>query len=163
MVHIRKHLRAPLKTRGTQDCAGFFRSLKPKSADIMVLWRAFLAKRCGKRQCKIAAHEFLEVPLRNIFLLLIFLSVLQHALCETTIVEKEGKGIVVNTLPLKAKVYIDGAYRGLSPLKISDIASGAHSVKIKRDFFQNYSVKIIIPPEGCIEINVDLIPLKKDI
>ncbi|MDR2842207.1 MAG: PEGA domain-containing protein [Spirochaetaceae bacterium] len=75
---------------------------------------------------------------------------------ETTILQIEGKGILVKTVPPNAKVYIDGALRGYTPLKIGNILPGPHILTIKKTFFEDFRLEIIVPQDGCISISCDL-------
>ncbi|GMO27642.1 MAG: hypothetical protein Ta2B_08310 [Termitinemataceae bacterium] len=74
-----------------------------------------------------------------------------------TILELEGDGFNIKTLPARAKVYIDGGYKGLTPLKITKIGIGVHIIKITKDFFDDYSVKVALPADSCIDITVNLV------
>ncbi|GMO26900.1 MAG: hypothetical protein Ta2F_02470 [Termitinemataceae bacterium] len=75
---------------------------------------------------------------------------------ETQIVQVAGSGIIVKTIPSRSTVYVDGAKRGTTPLKMPQITSGVHTIKITKDFFTDYSVQVIVPQDGCLEISVDL-------
>ncbi|GHT48920.1 hypothetical protein FACS1894102_2800 [Spirochaetia bacterium] len=100
---------------------------------------------------------FFIVSIMFLVFLVFSMIAVQAVFCENTVVEKDGTGIIVKTIPPKAKVYIDGAYRGLTPFNLSLIKSGKHTVKIKKDFFDTYTIDVIVPSDGCVEINVDLI------
>jgi stage V sporulation protein SpoVS len=72
------------------------------------------------------------------------------------VVQVAGSGINIKTMPAQAAVYIDGAKRGITPFKMPQLKSGAHTIKITKDFYADYFLKVIVPENGCLEIRIDL-------
>lgn len=90
---------------------------------------------------------------------LVFLALAASVWGEIVVLQVAGTGIIVKTVPPSAKVYVDGAERGLTPLKLPKLRPGIHSLRIKKDYHEEFSRQIMVPADGCLEISVDLMPV----
>ncbi len=63
--------------------------------------------------------------------------------------EKKGEGqgetgsLIVRTVPERAKVFLNGVYYGLSPLRLK-LKPGVHELLIRKDGFQDFSEKVAV-------------------
>ncbi len=64
----------------------------------------------------------------------------------------------VNSNPRRAKVYIDGSYKGTTPLSISSIRAGTHEVKVKMSGYEEWVENVYIEPNQRTEIYASLVP-----
>ncbi|GHU38816.1 hypothetical protein FACS1894190_01270 [Spirochaetia bacterium] len=80
-----------------------------------------------------------------------------NAAAETKIVAVEGSGLFIDTVPSMAKVFLDGVERGRTPLTLSDVTNGGHSLHITKDFYTDYDIRFTMPNNGALRISADLI------
>ena len=67
------------------------------------------------------------------------------------------KGLVlVQTMPAEALVDVDGAFRGKTPLLLTDLALGDHEVVLRTDGFQPRKLALRIPDRTPIKLGTDL-------
>jgi DNA-binding beta-propeller fold protein YncE len=66
--------------------------------------------------------------------------------------------ISVNSNPKGAKVYLDNAYKGLTPLKLDKINSGQRGIKIVMSGYQEWTSYISILPSQTTKVFADLMP-----
>jgi hypothetical protein len=64
--------------------------------------------------------------------------------------------ISVNSNPKGAKVYLDNAYKGLTPLKLDNINSGQRGIKIVMSGYQEWTSYISILPSQTTKVFADL-------
>ncbi|MCJ7790747.1 MAG: PEGA domain-containing protein [Candidatus Atribacteria bacterium] len=64
--------------------------------------------------------------------------------------------ISVNSNPKGAKVYLDNAYKGLTPLKLDKINSGQRGIKIVMSGYQEWTSYISILPSQTTKVSADL-------
>jgi hypothetical protein len=67
----------------------------------------------------------------------------------------ENGTLVVNSNPVRAKVYVDGVYFGLTPLK-AEIVVGVHEVVVKLDKHQNAIEKVSVRKDENTELEMSL-------
>jgi hypothetical protein len=67
--------------------------------------------------------------------------------------EVEGRGLLVRSNPAGAKVFIDGAERGLSPLSLNTIISGEHEIRLTREGYRDRRLKVIVPAAGRLVVS----------
>lgn len=61
--------------------------------------------------------------------------------------------------PSNAEVYVDGNYRGKTPLSITDVPSGTYNVRISLSGYEDYVGSIYLAPGDVKQINVSLKPV----
>ena len=62
----------------------------------------------------------------------------------------------VNSSPTGADIYLDGSYRGVTPLKIFPISPGFHIVKLTKSKYNTFTSSLTIKAGMSSEINADL-------
>lgn len=62
----------------------------------------------------------------------------------------------VQSIPPAATVYIDGIYRGATPLTIGNLAAGGHTVLLRRSGYREYSTTVTVPAGGTAEVRATL-------
>lgn len=62
------------------------------------------------------------------------------ALLQPTAAPTGTGGLTVTSTPAGANVFLDNAFVGISPLTLPDVAAGTHTVSMKLDGYQEYSV-----------------------
>jgi hypothetical protein len=63
--------------------------------------------------------------------------------------------LVVNTSPSHAKVYIDGVYYGMSPLRV-EMEPGIHAVEVKQTKFKTVTEKVSVRKGDTTEMELSL-------
>ena len=51
----------------------------------------------------------------------------------------------VSSTPTRAMVFLDGSYRGLTPVTIHELSVGTHQLRVSRIGYEDYSTEIVIP------------------
>lgn len=77
---------------------------------------------------------------------------------ETKIVETGGSGLVIESKPPAAKVFIDGIERGLTPLLLDGIGPGVYALRVTKDWYDDWTARITVPARGRLEAYIDLSP-----
>ena len=67
--------------------------------------------------------------------------------------------IMVTSQPQRAKVYLDSAYKGLTPLKLDRITAGRHHIKLERAGYQDWSDYVSVSPSRITTVSANLVPL----
>jgi phage replication-related protein YjqB (UPF0714/DUF867 family) len=62
----------------------------------------------------------------------------------------------IQSVPTGADIYLDGLYRGSTPLVISNLATGSHTVLLRRAGYQEYSTSIAINAGSTTELRPTL-------
>ncbi len=62
----------------------------------------------------------------------------------------------ITSVPSAADIYIDGAYRGSTPITIGNLATGSHAVLLRRSGYQEYSTTVSIATGSTLELPVTL-------
>ncbi len=65
--------------------------------------------------------------------------------------------LTINSNPSGAKVYVDGDYRGTTPLTLN-LTPGTHSIKLTKQDYQDYTTTITLNPGESKTISVTLTP-----
>jgi hypothetical protein len=65
-------------------------------------------------------------------------------------------GIVVSTNPAGADVYVDGTYRGASPIELAGLADGQHVVVVRRLGYKAFGTLAPVTADRNASIDVDL-------
>jgi hypothetical protein len=61
--------------------------------------------------------------------------------------------ITFRSNPSGANIYLDNAYRGLTPLTLTDISSGNHAVILKMSGYQDWLLSVNVPAGNIIEVS----------
>ncbi len=74
----------------------------------------------------------------------------------------EGSGwVLVRTTPPGARVTMDGAERGVTPLSVGDVPFGSRMVEVRREGFQPATREVAVSPSSpVVAVNVALAPLR---
>ncbi len=62
--------------------------------------------------------------------------------------------IAVVTTPPGAGIYLDGAYKGVSPMDVTGVVSGTHTVELRFPDGYNWSTEILVSSGGTSHIDV---------
>ena len=74
-------------------------------------------------------------------------------------VSTSSGSIWVRSVPSGANIYLDGIYRGSTPMTIGNLAAGDHTVRLRRTGYQEYSTVVTVPAGGTAELQPTLTPL----
>ena len=100
-----------------------------------------------------------RVKRRSAFLCTVLAALLPlGAGAETRIVETAGSGILIESTPVRAKVFIDGIERGLTPLSLDGVLPGVHTFRAAKDWYNDWTAQVTVPARGRLEIFIDLSP-----
>lgn len=67
--------------------------------------------------------------------------------------------ISVTSVPAGASVFLDGQIRGSTPLTLSDIPSGSHSVMVQAEGYQEYTSAVVVSPGAATQVDASLSPV----
>jgi len=76
------------------------------------------------------------------------------------VVPQYGK-IKVTSTPSYAKVYLDGVYRGQTPLTLSNIKVGKHTIKVTKKDYYNYSETVQVKGNSTTYVSARLEPVPR--
>ncbi|MCE5299028.1 MAG: PEGA domain-containing protein [Methanoregulaceae archaeon] len=62
----------------------------------------------------------------------------------------------VTSTPSGAMVYLDGVFKGITPISITGVSSGAHQLKVTRPGYEDYSTGVTIPTGQTATVPVSL-------
>jgi hypothetical protein len=65
----------------------------------------------------------------------------------------------VNSEPQGANVFLDNACRGITPLTLSSVETGSHSLLVRLQGYNDYSTTVTITPGQVLEIQAGLSPI----
>jgi hypothetical protein len=65
----------------------------------------------------------------------------------------------ITSNPLGAKVYINGTYKGVTPIKI-ELKKGSYTVKLSKDGYKEYTTSVTMNKSNQLNINLTKIPKK---
>ena len=88
------------------------------------------------------------------FLLLLFLIFL----CFSSQCATVQGTLSVASDPASARVYLDGQYRGSTPLVLHDVSPGNHTLELRLDRFENWTTNGSMDDGGFVEIHATLVP-----
>lgn len=74
---------------------------------------------------------------------------------ESLVLDK-GEGVVITSNPSGSEIDIDGKILGVTPLSVSSLVPGEHSISLSRDGYIKKNINVILPSEAKLYINVDL-------
>lgn len=64
--------------------------------------------------------------------------------------------IAAESTPSGAGVYIDNQYKGITPITVSDISTGSHSVTLRLDGYQDFSTQTTVTSGSTAAVKADL-------
>jgi hypothetical protein len=67
----------------------------------------------------------------------------------------EGK-LKITSVPSRARVYLDGKFRGETPAVVEHVAPGPHALKLEKDGYELVERDVLAPETGTTDINVEL-------
>jgi hypothetical protein len=70
--------------------------------------------------------------------------------------ELEGRGLLVRTRPAGARVFIDGLERGLSPLSLDTLVSGAYRVRLLKEGYEEREFSVHILTGSRLNVSIEL-------
>ncbi|MDD1682911.1 MAG: PEGA domain-containing protein [Methanoregula sp.] len=71
--------------------------------------------------------------------------------------ENTGNGLYVISNPDPAKVYLDGDYKGETPLMLRDTPSGSHTLQVRRSGYDEWKSTVEVPKSGTKTITAVMI------
>lgn len=74
-------------------------------------------------------------------------------------VEKGAGSLSLASSPSGSNVYLDGVWKGTTPLSLSDIVEGSHTVKISKPGYEDYSTSCTVYVGRTISLSPILTPL----
>jgi hypothetical protein len=73
-----------------------------------------------------------------------------------TFEEIEGRGLVIRTKPIGARVFIDGVERGESPLTINTLRSGEYNIRLVKEGYRERRFKVTLSAKSRLVISIAL-------
>jgi hypothetical protein len=61
--------------------------------------------------------------------------------------------ITVRSNPSGANIYLDNAYRGLTPLTLVDIPQGSHTITLKMNGYQDWQSSVNVLPRSSTDVS----------
>lgn len=77
------------------------------------------------------------------------------------IIQEETGSADITSAPVSARVYIDGVYRGTTPVKVTDLPRGNHYLLVERDGYERIAGVIDIAPRRSQNLEQNLISLRR--
>jgi hypothetical protein len=62
--------------------------------------------------------------------------------------ETAGTGLYVTSTPAQASVYLEGVYKGVTPLMMSDTAAGSHILQVRHSGYDEWKSTVDVPSGG---------------
>jgi hypothetical protein len=81
------------------------------------------------------------------------------AILQPTTTPSGSGGLSVSSTPAGANVFLDNAFVGISPLTLSDVSAGTHTVSMKLDGYQEYSVSTQVNSGAVSTVSAALTPI----
>ena len=73
-----------------------------------------------------------------------------------------GGHIHLETVPKKASIYLNGSYRGKTPMTIYDLKPGNYQVKLTKQGYQNWTTNVQVQSGMTQKISKSLVPVPKN-
>ncbi|RPI39309.1 MAG: PEGA domain-containing protein [Methanoregulaceae archaeon] len=71
--------------------------------------------------------------------------------------ETTGTGLYVTSTPARASVYLEGVFKGVTPLMLSDTAAGSHILQVRLSGYDEWKSTVDVPTGGTRTITAILI------
>ena len=70
--------------------------------------------------------------------------------------ETDGRGLVVRSNPIGAKVYIDGIERGKTPLHLEDLRAGTYFVRLEKEGYSERRFRVSVRNGSVVDVYLEL-------
>ena len=70
--------------------------------------------------------------------------------------ETEGKGLIIRSNPIGAKVYIDGIERGRTPLYLNDLRPGRYVCRLEKEGYNDRWFRVSVRSGSVIDVSLEL-------
>jgi hypothetical protein len=67
--------------------------------------------------------------------------------------------LAISSTPPGSEIYLDGAYRGITPLTIPDVQIGSHTLEVRNPEYTSWSTSIEIQAGSNVSLNAALVPV----
>ncbi|MDR0623245.1 MAG: PEGA domain-containing protein [Treponema sp.] len=71
-----------------------------------------------------------------------------------TFEEIEGRGLVIRTKPIGARVFIDGLERGESPLAMNNLRSGEYHIRLVKEGYRERRFKVVLSASSRMVVSI---------
>lgn len=68
--------------------------------------------------------------------------------------------VSISSTPPNANVYLDGVYNGTTPLTVSDVSAGYHSIKLIKSGYEDHTEELYISAGMTVPVSKNLVPIK---
>jgi hypothetical protein len=68
----------------------------------------------------------------------------EEAKLQDSYIETDGTGLTITSVPSKAKVYIDGIQRGITPLSLPNLVTGKYQIKLVKEGYATRTVLVTL-------------------
>ena len=72
--------------------------------------------------------------------------------------EAEGRGLVIRSNPVGARVFVDGIERGRTPLRLENLAPGRYFVRLERDGYLDRHFRVSVRPGSVVDVSLEMRP-----
>lgn len=151
-----RKLRATLKEFGRaagamKDCGQYCHTL--------VMYAAVLQKRGDSEEAKLALLDLLALaPTYEIDVKRMGKDIVSLRSQVATSRSAQFRGsATIKTRPAGARVYVDGEFKGFSPVTVSTLPVGKHLLRVERPGFKRYGAFIDVTPDD-VEVTAELLP-----
>lgn len=72
--------------------------------------------------------------------------------------KEASSAVTVNSSPGGASIYVDGNYRGSTPLRINGFSAGAYDIELRRDGYNNFRRRVYVKTGENQSVNYTLSP-----
>jgi hypothetical protein len=76
--------------------------------------------------------------------------------------ENNGNGLYIVSTPEKANVYIDGTYKGVTPIMLGTPGTGSHTIEVRLSGYENWRSTVDVPEGGTKTIAAILVAQDTD-
>jgi hypothetical protein len=73
-----------------------------------------------------------------------------------SIEEIAGKGLVIRSVPARARVFIDGIERGLTPMTFETLPRGEHRIRLEKEGFVERRIWVTLRENSRLEVSITL-------
>jgi hypothetical protein len=67
--------------------------------------------------------------------------------------------LAISSTPPGSEIYLDGAYRGITPLTIPDVQIGSHTLEVRNPEYTSWSTSVDIQAGSNVSLNATLVPV----
>lgn len=84
-------------------------------------------------------------------------------LCRIELPLRQLGVLEITSDPPGAEAHVDGAWAGITPLRLAGLRPGLHTVRLVRPMYEEVSAEVPVEPDGTARLHRDLVPLILDI